>query len=342
MNDKRDIAKKLLSQKELSKEDEKYFVKSPYYRNLNGLLFGDYSSVRDQWSNRIIGENIEFLEEKNHLIYYKMKINNLEAIYGKIVYENDRIRYLYETRMLNDKTRYFCVISYDGANFEGYQKQVGKRTVQGVLEDVLKNVFKESVQVQASGRTDKGVHALCQTIHFDGTTKIPVYKLIMVMRQYLPDDIVVESIEEKPAIFHARYDVISKTYLYHLDFGKFDVTKRNYRWFVKNFDRDRFKVELFSIIGEFDFASFTKTTDKNTVRQILDVSFDENDTELKVWIKGTGFMRFMMRNLIMAAYLIATNQLDYSMKDLIEQKDNTILKLKAEAGGLYLVNVSYE
>ncbi|MGS0972581.1 MAG: tRNA pseudouridine(38-40) synthase TruA [Candidatus Izemoplasmataceae bacterium] len=332
----------LLKKSILEDEDYKYFTNHPYYRSTKGQLCDDYESMKALWPERIVRNDIRVLEDKEHMLYYKMKLDEKESLYGKILFDGHLIHYLYETMFDDSMKRYFCVVAYDGSGFEGYQKQLIKRTVQGVLEEALHLVFHKETQVHASGRTDKGVHANHQTIHFDAETKIPLNSLKMVIKQYLPEDIVIKSIEEKPPVFHSRYDVTSKTYMYHLDYGVYDVTKRNYRWFVNPFQVENFKKALSVILGKHDFASFTKTTDKHTVREVIDVSFEENGTEIKVWIKGKGFLRYMVRNLIMAAYLIATEELSISMEELLRSKDNTLLRHIASPSGLYLYDVSYD
>jgi tRNA pseudouridine38-40 synthase len=336
------LIESLLKQKKLSNSDQQYFSDNPYYRSFDGVLSSDFSTLQELWNTRKIGKDVKIIEEKDHLIYYQMSIDHQFMVYGKIVFDQDVIKYLYETIKDKHMKRFFCVISYDGTLFEGYQKQVGKRTIQGVLEEALKNIFHEEVQIHASGRTDKGAHAYHQTLHFDVDTKIPIDSFQLVLKKYLPEDIVVKKVEEANPIFHARYDTVSKTYMYHIDYGEYDVTKRNYRLFVAKFDTNKFKKELLSIVGEHDFSSFTKTTKKDTIREIMDVNFEESSTDIKIWIKGNGFLRYMVRNLIVAAYLIATNELDISMEELLRLRDNTIIRHIASASGLYLYDVSYE
>jgi len=332
----------LLTKQSLQESDQDYFIPKPYYRSVEGELCSDFETLKNLWKLRRVSNSVRLIERKNHLIYYQIITNNNQTLFGKIVVEGRLIKYIYENILDVDKKRYFCVISYDGSNFEGYQKQLNKRTIQGTLEDALKNVFNEETQVHASGRTDKGVHAYHQTIHFDGDTKVPLKNLKMVIKQYLPEDIDLKSIEEKPPIFHARYDAIEKTYMYHIDFGSYDVTNRNYRWYVAPFDIVLFKEALYDVVGVHDFSSFTKTTEKNAIRKIIDVSFEESATELKVYLKGNGFLRYMARNLIMAAYLISSKELTMSMKELLRSKDNTLLRHIASPSGLYLFDVSYD
>jgi tRNA pseudouridine38-40 synthase len=332
----------LLSSNQVSKKDASFFVQEPYYRNHKGELGSTFEDVKRLWSNNRIEDSFLCLEETSTVKYYRLTLKNGTKLDGKVVLNKEGIAYIYEDIADLEKTRYFCVVSYDGTLFEGYQKQVNKRTVQGEIEQALYEVFQTNIGIHASGRTDKGVHAYHQTFHFDGKTNVPTEKLKMVIGQYLPDDIFLKSVEEKPSVFHARYDTVSKTYMYHLDAGPYDVTKRNHRWYVDAFDVQVFKDALRSLIGRHDFASFTKTTEKQTVRTILDLFFVDKDKELKVFIRGDGFLRYMVRNLVMAAYLIACGKVDYTMVELAEKRDNRVLRQLADPAGLYLYDVAYE
>ena len=125
--------------------------------------------------------------------------------------------------------RYFMTFSYDGSDFNGYQKQPKGRTVQGELESVLKKINGDKdVSVVASGRTDAGVHAISQKAHFDLENKIEVDKLFHSLNSMLPDDIYVKTIEEVGENFHARFDVTSKEYVYQINMGEYNPLERKY------------------------------------------------------------------------------------------------------------------
>src|SRR3954453_19312117 len=113
--------------------------------------------------------------------------------------------------------RYKCIISYDGSGFSGYQVQPNKRTVQSVLEAVLAKMHKgAAVKVFASGRTDAGVHATGQAIHFDSPLRIPEERWAMALNSMLPEDIAVNSVVSVADSFHARFDAKGKEYRYVL------------------------------------------------------------------------------------------------------------------------------
>ena len=336
------VLQSILTKNAIATDDKDYFVVNPYYRSVDGELSSTFEDLQKLWTRKRTNVGFTWIESNKHMKYYRLTMEDGHTLLGKVFFKDNKISYLYETLFVENKKRYFCEISYDGTLFEGYQKQVDKRTVQGEIERALKAIFKEKIRVHASGRTDKGVHAYQQTLHFDLDTKIPLKRMRMIMNQYFPEDIYCRQIVEKPQVFHARYDTVYKTYMYHLDFGEFDVMKRNYRWYVKTFDLARFHESLNSVVGEHDFASFTKTTEKDTCRTIFGVDIEVEDKQVKVFISGDGFLRYMVRNIIMAAYLIASKEVNYTMEELLLAKDNTILRQMAEPTGLYLYEVGYE
>ena len=168
--------------------------------------------------------------------------------------------------------RYFMTFSYDGTNFAGYQKQPRERTVQGVLEDAFKEINAgKSVNICASGRTDRGVHALNQKAHVDLDIKITCDKLLKGINSLLPEDVYVKKIEEVSDNFHARFDAIGKEYIYKINMGEYDPIERNYCYQYNNkLDIGSMERGLKYLEGEHNFKSFTKTND-----EIVDFVMDE-------------------------------------------------------------------
>lgn len=264
-----------------------------------------------------------------------------ELVTFKFSYENGLIDSVYETGKLIGKLRIKCICSYDGSMFSGYQKQPNVITVQGSIESALNKITKEKITIHASGRTDKGVHAYNQVFHFDSESSIKPEMFKKVLNSYLPEGIYIKDSMEVHETFHSRYDIKDKQYVYVINKKEFDVIKRNYEWYPEDFDEDVFKKELLSIVGRHDFTSLTKTNELDNVRTIYDISFVENDKYLYVYIKGNGFLRYMVRNIIAAAMNISKKKLPMPLKLLIQKKDNTILKDIAPAAGLYMNKVSY-
>jgi tRNA pseudouridine38-40 synthase len=296
-------------------------------------------------TDREVSYQVLDLKEKNTIAYvdYYATFNgdNEELLSAKFLFEEGKIVSVYESHKLVGKKRVMCRISYDGSTYNGYQKQPNKNTVQDALEDALNKSLKETIVIHSSGRTDKGVHAYNQVIHFDTSSSIPAANLAKVINSYLPDSIYVKEAFDIPETMHSRFDVLSKEYVYRINKVEYDVIMRQYEWYPGLFDTSRFKDELKSIIGTHDFTSLTKTNDLNHVRSIYDVTFVENNKYLYVYIKGNGFLRYMVRNIIASAMKVAKKETNLSLLGIIHKKDNTLIKDIAPAGGLYLNKVEY-
>ena len=245
--------------------------------------------------------------------------------------------------------KYFMTFSYDGTNFNGYQKQPRERTVQKVMEDVLKEINGgKVVNLCASGRTDAGVHALNQKAHFEIDTKITCEKLQKGINSLLPPDIYVKKIEEVSDDFHARFSAIGKEYVYKINMGEYNPIERNYVYqYNKRLDVVAMERGLKYLEGEHNFKSFTKTNDEilDYVRVISATSIDRDLKDLNkivITFVGTGFMRYMVRNMV--GLLIEIGEGKRSPEeiiDILKQEDRTFAGKTAPACGLYLRNVFY-
>ena len=125
--------------------------------------------------------------------------------------------------------RYLMTFSYDGSKYSGYQKQNDEPSIQEEIENILTKLnSNKKVYLSASGRTDRGVHALNQKAHFDLDTDMDMLKLLHSMNSMLPDDIYVKSLEQVSENFHARFDAIGKEYIYQINMGEFNPLERKY------------------------------------------------------------------------------------------------------------------
>jgi len=245
--------------------------------------------------------------------------------------------------------RYLMTFTYDGSKFFGYQKQPRERTVQKELEDALKQINGgKNVLVCASGRTDALVHALNQKAHFDLDTKITTDKLLRGLNSILPKDIYVKRIDEVSDEFHARFDAIGKEYIYKINMGEYDPLERNYS-FQYNSKLDIVSMErgLKYLEGEHNFKSFTKTNDEivDYFRKISQTSITRDPKDVNkiiITFVGTGFMRYMVRNMV--GLLIEIGEGKRKPEDVLEilkSEDRTLAGKTAPACGLYLRNVFY-
>ena len=122
--------------------------------------------------------------------------------------------------------RYIGIVSYDGTNFVGWQVQPNGRSVQEEIEKVISQILNTPTRIHGSGRTDAGVHAIAQVFHFDVESSIvDLNKFRYSVNRLLPNDIHVKAFSIVEDNFHARYDVVDKTYLYTLNMGEYDIFK---------------------------------------------------------------------------------------------------------------------
>ena len=245
--------------------------------------------------------------------------------------------------------KYFMTFSYDGTNFKGYQKQPKKRTIQKEIEDVLKQINDgKNVSIFSSGRTDAGVHALNQKAHFEMDIDINPNRLLRGMNSLLPDDIYVKNIEMVSDDFHARFNAIGKEYIYIINMGEYNPIERNYVYqFCKKLDVVAMERGIKYLEGEHNFKSFVKTDEEITdyVRKISQATIvrdNKNLNKLVITFVGTGFLRYMVRNMV--GLLIEIGEGKRKPEDIIDilKYENRKLAGKtAPSCGLYLKNVFY-
>ena len=242
-----------------------------------------------------------------------------------------------------------AVISYDGTNFAGYQYQPKMRTVQSEIDKGLRKLHKDqSIFSVASGRTDAGVHALGQVIHFDTPLDLSLERWKMALNVYFPKDVRAESVEFVDDDFHARYSATGKTYIFK--WTKSEVQspfERNYsvhlgKW---NPDIDRMQEAAKYFMGTHDFTSFcsSKTATASKVRTIRKLTIEEQGEELIMTVEGDGFLYNMVRTIagMLLAVGIGWNEPE-DIQAILEAKDRKRAGKTAPAHGLYLVNVTYD
>lgn len=245
--------------------------------------------------------------------------------------------------------RYLITFSYDGSKYNGYQKQPGKKTIQGQLEEVLTKINGDTqVNVFASGRTDAGVHAYKQKAHFDLKNKIEPERLQRSINKMIPDDIYVNNVEFVGMDFHARYDVACKEYCYKINMGEYNPIEKDYvLQFCKRLDIVEIERALKYLEGTHDFKAFTKANDirNSYVRTIIQANIirdSKNFNQIIIFFLGNGFLRYMVRNLI--GTLIEIGEGKRKSEDIIsilESHDRRQAGKTAPACGLYLNDVIY-
>ncbi len=241
-------------------------------------------------------------------------------------------------------------IAYDGTNYLGFQIQPKGPTIQGVLQDTLAQILGHKVKVRGAGRTDAGVHALCQVANFLTVSDKPLEIIYRALNALLPKDISVWKIEEVDFKFHPQRDVLKKTYQYNIYNSPIrNPLLRLYSyWVYQPLDIEAMKDCIEELIGTKDFASFCKSGSdvKTTVRTIYSAELKWSK-EIKNWlifeITGRGFLRYMVRNIVGALIEVGQGRLSKEdFKKLLEVKDRRLAPPAAPPQGLVLKNIEYK
>lgn len=245
--------------------------------------------------------------------------------------------------------RYKAVIAYDGTNYAGFQVQQNAHTVQAEIENTLRRFNKgKSITIHPSGRTDSGVHAKGQVIHFDYPHVRDSEKFRFALDTQTPDDISFISVEQVHEDFHARYLAKEKIYHYYVDLGQTrDPFKRLYSAHYRyELDLDRIRQAAKYIEGEHDFSVFCATGSavEDKTRHVYEVNLVElSDTELRFEFRGNGFLYKMVRMLVGTLLKIGNGQLPVdAIKIALENQDKKMTGPTAHPEGLFLMKVDHE
>lgn len=246
---------------------------------------------------------------------------------------------------------YKLIIQYEGTRYKGWQRlKTTDQTIQQKIENVLSRLLGESIEIDGSGRTDAGVHALGQVASFKTNTTITdLDDFSFQMNQYLPDDIIILQIHAESDRFHARLNAVSKTYVYQIWLADHPpLIERNW---VLNLGAKRHQLNFESmklaseqLLGKKDFKGFsTDKTKKGTVRTIESINWEIHGDILQIKFTGDGFLYNMVRILVGTLLEIGFNerQID-SLNQIIATKDRSLAGETAPAQGLYLESVRYD
>ena len=257
------------------------------------------------------------------------------------------------------------ILSYDGAEFAGWQVQPDRATVQGTLASAIGRLSGENVLPQGSGRTDAGVHALAQVASFTTASAIPVENWMRALNHILPASIrVLEATEATPE-FHARKSARAKTYRYRIFRGGVcPPFLARYVWhYPYPLEESAMVAGAGAIVGEHDFTSFAAvdpervecmtTSEENVdkaaattptnVRAIFSSNWTREGDELLYTVRGSGFLHHMVRNLVGTFVLVGKGTVTLEgLKRILAARNRSAAGPTAPASGLFLVNVEYQ
>ncbi|MTB69180.1 tRNA pseudouridine(38-40) synthase TruA [Streptococcus uberis] len=247
-------------------------------------------------------------------------------------------------------TRYKAIISYDGSQFQGFQRQSHARSVQEEIEKTLTKLTNgKEIKVHGAGRTDSGVHAYGQVLHFDLDQDRDLEKLRFALDTQSPEDIDFISVEKVSDDFHSRYTKHLKTYEFIVDIGrpKNPMMRHYATHFPYPLDLDNIQLAIKDLIGTHDFTGFTAsgTSIENKVRTIIDASvrYEEDKNFLIFTFTGNGFLYKQVRNMVGTLLKIGNNRMPVDqIKTILEKKDRQLAGPTPAGNGLYLKEIIYE
>ena len=237
-------------------------------------------------------------------------------------------------------------IEYDGKDFNGWQKQPNKLNIQGTIEQAIKNITGEEVELNASGRTDAGVHALGQVANFKTNSQIPIEKFAIAINSRLKKSIIIINAEEVDERFHSRLTCKRKTYRYIINNSiEGSAIYRNLETHIpQKLDINKMEKALKYFEGEHDFKAFkaSGTSSKSSVRTIYKTNIYKENNRIYIELTGNGFLYNMVRIIVGTLVEVGLGKIEpEKIQEIIKSKKRENAGKTLPPNGLYLVNVEY-
>ena len=238
-------------------------------------------------------------------------------------------------------------IEYDGKEFNGWQKQPNKLNIQGTIEQAIKLITGEEVELNASGRTDAGVHALGQVANFKTNSQIPIEKFAIAINSKLKRSIVIKKAEEVEERFHSRLSCKKKTYRYVINNSEEGTAiYRNLETHIpQKLDIDRMQKAIKYFEGEHDFKAFkaSGTSSKSSVRTIYEAQIYKQNEKIFIELTGNGFLYNMVRIIAGTLVDVGLGKIEPdAILEIIKEGKRENAGKTLPPNGLYLLQVMYE
>jgi tRNA pseudouridine38-40 synthase len=243
--------------------------------------------------------------------------------------------------------RIALALEYDGSRFFGWQTQPGGGTVQDTLEAALATISGERIQVTCAGRTDRGVHALEQVVHFDVAAQRPASAWVRGVNALLPESVAVQWSRQVPAEFHARYAARARTYRYVLVSRAVRpaLAARHAGWFHLPLDVAAMRAAARHLRGEHDFSAFrsAECQAKTPVRTLLGLDIEARGERIDFVLRANAFLHHMVRNIVGTLVYVGKGKHPPAWAgEVLESRDRARAAPTFAAAGLYLERVEYE
>ncbi|MBA2656213.1 MAG: tRNA pseudouridine(38-40) synthase TruA [Tatlockia sp.] len=237
-------------------------------------------------------------------------------------------------------------VEYDGSQYHGWQAQTGLHTVQQVMENALTKVADQDISIICAGRTDTGVHATNQVIHFDSDKERTIRSWIHGANSYLPKDVCVKWGREMPDDFHARYSAITRRYRYLIYNSPIRpaLLRSNVTWQYRQLDHKLMQEAAQLLIGENDYTSFrsVECQSHTAMREVHHIEVTRSGDLLMIDITANAFLHHMVRNITGVLMAVGTGKQPVPwVKEVLDAKDRRLGAETAPPYGLYLVAVAY-
>lgn len=245
--------------------------------------------------------------------------------------------------------RYKIIFEYDGTKYCGLQKQqyLPNKSIEEVLENAVHAFSQERVKINASGRTDAGVHAFAQVAHFDLSKKFEPRKIVMGLNNYLHgEDIALLSCEIVHENFHSRFDAKMRHYRYLIiNRSAPPILQKNRAWHMpQKLDFTAMRAAADFLIGEHDFSAFrdAECQAQSPIKTIEKITLIKNGDELAIEVSARSFLHHMVRNIVGTLIWVGIGKIKTTeMKNILESRDRTKSGPNAPAHGLYFLRVDY-
>jgi tRNA pseudouridine38-40 synthase len=243
-------------------------------------------------------------------------------------------------------TRIALGIEYDGHEFYGWQAQTELDTVQSRVEAALSKITSEAVNIICAGRTDAGVHATGQVVHFDTNAVRELRAWTFGVNTHLPPSISVRWAQEVQPEFHARFSATARRYRYVIYNHpiRSAILAERVTWFQHKLDVASMHAAALHLIGEHDFTSFrsSRCEAKTPMRNIHDIKIRRENHYVIIEVQANAFLHHMVRNIVGVLMRVgASLESPQIAQKVLAAKDRRAAFVTAPASGLYLIHVDY-
>ncbi|WP_143959634.1 tRNA pseudouridine(38-40) synthase TruA [Litoribacter populi] len=245
---------------------------------------------------------------------------------------------------MNEQHRYFLELAYKGTAYHGWQVQQNAHSIQAELNLTLSTILRREVETMGSGRTDTGVHAKQQYVHFDHPHKLEAEDFLKRVNSLLPSDIAIYKLLPVKAEAHTRFDAIWRSYEYHVTLRKNPFTEEQAWHCFYKVDVDKMNQAAELLLSHSDFECFSKVkTNVNNFRcEIKTAHWEQKSERLIFHITANRFLRGMVRAIVGTLVQVGTGKLDLEgFQEVLSSQNRRKAGSSAPAHGLFLSQITY-